>query len=200
MYVGNIITIDDIEAENFKKCKDIKSLDEMLPTLIIGWSQTKEIFGDKVSILHKKIKDNLFWTFSKTERKVEFEEDIINFKSLCYDQVGQHLHYLYVDPLHSKLSIIKKIIRKIYSLKESISYLSPTNMLYILGDDIIFGLDLNVLEFIGVSPSKIINRIKTLSDSTLIGNEIFNKCKGLIKKLNNRDKLVPYIIKNGEYE
>jgi hypothetical protein len=199
MYVGNIVNSSDIKEENFKICNDVESIDKSLPTIIIGWNETKKIFGDEVSILHKKIKDDIFWTFSMSERKVEFENDIEDFKHFCYNRVGKHLNYLYVDPLHNKLTTIKKIIRKIYSLDESMIYISPTNMLYILGEDIIFGLDLNVLEFIGIPDTKIISRIKTLSDSTLIGNEIFNKCKVLIKKLNNREKLVPYIVKNGEY-
>ena len=32
-------------------------------------------------------------------------------------------------------------------------------MLYIFGDDIIFGVDLNIIEFIGISPDKIINKL-----------------------------------------
>jgi hypothetical protein len=199
MYVGNIISSSAIEEENFKVCEDINDSDMSLPILIIGWKQTKNMYGDDVSILHKKIKDNLFWTFSPSERKVEFEEDILSFKNLCYNSIGKHLHYVYVDPIHNKLATIKKIIRKIYSLEKPILYISTNNMLYIFGDNIIFGLDLNILEFIGITPTKIISKAKGLSDSTLIGNEIFNKCKVLIKKLNNREKLVPYIVKNGEY-
>ena len=72
-------------------------------------------------------------------------------------------------------------------------------MLYIFGDNVIFGVDLNITEYIGIPTEKIINRVKGLSDSNLIENEIFNKCKGLIKKLNNKEKFVPYIIKDGKY-
>ena len=52
-------------------------VDNSLPTLIVGWKKTKELFGDKVSILHKKIEDNLYWTFNEGERKVDYETDIL---------------------------------------------------------------------------------------------------------------------------
>ena len=68
-------------------------------------------------------------------------------------------------------------------------------MLYIFGDNLIFGIDLNICEFIGVKKNKIINKVNSISNVTLRQNEIFNICKDLIK--NNREKLIPYIYYNG---
>jgi len=199
MLIGNIITSTKINDTNFKISEELDSIDDLLPTIIIGWKKTKEKYGDDVSILHKKIKDNLYWTFSPTERKVDYEKDIILFKELCYNNVGKNIHYVYLDILHGKLHTIKKIIKKIYSLKTPISYISKTNMLYIFDENIIFGVDLNITELIGINKDKIIDRVTRFSNSILIGNEIFNKCKEYIKKLDNREKLLPYIYKNGEY-
>jgi hypothetical protein len=200
MYVGNIITSSRIKEENFKICNKIDTIDSSLPTLIIGWEKTKELFGNKVSILHRQIDANFYWTFSKKERKIDYEIDIKNFKELCYDIFGEELIYIYIDPLHSKLLIIKKILNKIYSLKETISHITDKNMLYIFGDDIIFGVDLNITKYIGIPKDKIISRIHNLPNSVLIENEIFNKCKEFIKRLDNRQKLIPYIVKNGKYD
>jgi hypothetical protein len=199
MDVGNIITSSKLEEDNFKLCGKLESTNKSLPTLIIGWGKTKEMFGENVSILHKQIDDNLYWTFSQKERLVEYENDIIDFKKLCFNKFGDELHYVYVDIIHGKLSTFKKILSKIYSLEESISYITDKNMLYILGDNIIFGIDLNIIEFIGVPINKVITKIQQLPNSVLIENEIFNKCKEFIKKLDNRYRLVPYIIKYGRY-
>ena len=38
-----------------------------VPTLIIGWSKVKELYPEQ-SILSSKISENLFWTFSLTEK------------------------------------------------------------------------------------------------------------------------------------
>ena len=198
MYIGNIITTSEINNKDFKVCETLEERDPLLPTLIIGWNNTKNILDNKVSIIHKKISENLYWTFSTTERKVDYEKDIKEFENRCYSEFGKDIHYIYIDPFHSKLKTIKKILRKIYSLKEPITYISTTNMLYIYGENMVFGVDLNMMEFIGVTKHKIIDKIKLLPNNILIGNEIFNKCKVLIKKLDNREKLVPYLIKYGD--
>ena len=199
MDVGNIITSSIIKEDNFKLCNDLESINPSLPTLIVGWSKAKELIKEEISILHKKINDSLYWTFSQKERKVEYDKDIISFKKLCFNNIGKEIPYVYLDILHGKLHINKKIIQKIYTLIDPISYISKNNMLYIFGENIIFGVDLNICELIGVNKEKIIERIDIIPNSILIGNEIFNKCKDYIKRTDNREKLVPYIFKNGEY-
>lgn len=199
MNIGNIVSSSVIKEENFNLFDEIESIDNSFPTLIIGWDKTKEIFGDKVSILHKKISNKLYWTFSGKERRVDFENDLKQFKKTCYNDFGSEIPYIYLDPLHDKLKKIKKILKKIYSLEESISYITDKNMLYILGDNIIFGVDLNITEFMSIQNDKIITRIHNLTNSVLIDNEIFNKCKEFIKKLDNDYKLVPYVVKYGKY-
>ena len=199
MLVGNIVISSKIIEDNFKICKELDDVDSSLPTLIVGWNKVKELFGDKVSILHKQIDDDNYWTFSEKERKIDYENDVSQFKKLCYDSFGDEVIYVYIDILHNKLSIIKKILNKIYKLEESFSYVNNKNMLYIYGDDIIFGMDLNIIEFIGIEKDKILSRVNALPNSVLIENEIFNKCKEFMKKINNKDKLVPYIIKYGGY-
>jgi hypothetical protein len=188
-----------MEEDNFKICKDLDTINDSLPTLIIGWSNTKELIKEEISILHKEINDNLFWTFSPKERKVDYDKDIITFKKKCYNKIGNNIPYVYLDILHGKFHINKKIIQKIYTLSEPISYISKNNMLYIFGENIIFGVDLNICELIGINKEKIIERIEDIPNSILIGNEIFNKCKDYIKRTDNREKLVPYIYKNGEH-
>ena len=199
MNIGNIVSSSKINEDNFKLFDEIESVDNSLPTLIVGWNKTKEMFGDKVSILNKQISDNLYWTLSTTERRVDYDDDIITFKQECYNNFGSELSYVYIDPIHDKPKKIKKILKKIYSLSESISYFTDKNMLYILGENIVFGVNLEVTEFIGISTNSIITRVVNLRNSVLIDNEIFNKCKEFIKKLDNEYKLVPYVVKYGKY-
>ena len=199
MNIGNIVSSSKINEDNFKLFDEIESVDNSLPTLIVGWNKTKEIFGDKISILNKKISDNLYWTFLPTERRVDYDDDIIIFKKVCYDNFGSELSYVYIDPIHDKPQKIKKILKKIYSLSESISYFTDKNMLYILGENIIFGVNLEITEFIGIKTDRILTRVIGLRNSILIDNEIFNRCKEFIKKLDNNHKLVPYVVKYGKY-
>ena len=198
MIVGNIITKEKIKKENFNIFNTLNEVKNDLPTLIIGWGITKEIYGDKVSILHKKIDDNIYWTFDSKERKVDLETDFINFENYCYNIIGKNIPYIFVDVIHDKKRKIKKIINKINSLQKPISYLTKNNMLYIYGDNLIFGIDLNILGYIGIKKEKIISRINPLVEGTLSENEIFNKCKEIAGKINNGDKMIPYIYENGK--
>ena len=197
MIFGNILTTEDINIEYFNKVEDLSCIKNDLPTLIIGWEETKRIIGeDKVSILHKKINNNLYWTFTQKERKGDFELDITNFKNKCLTQIEDKIKYIYVDVLHDSKRKIKKILRKILDLKTILTYINNKDMLYIFGENLVFGIDLNICEFIGVKKNKILNKVNDISDVTLQQNEIFNICKDLIT--NNREKIIPYIYYNGK--
>jgi hypothetical protein len=80
MNVGNIVTNSKkIDFENFKICRKIDNIDRDLPTLIIGWENVKKIYGERVSILHKRIDTFTFWTFSSKERKSEYTICLFRF-------------------------------------------------------------------------------------------------------------------------
>ena len=138
MYVGNIVTTSKIDNENFKICRKLDTIDQNIPTLIIGWENTKELLGDKVSILHKKINQKLFWTFSTKERKSEYETDLDSFITYCYNSFGNNIPYVYLDIIMGKRTVNFRIIRKILSLKNPTTYITDTNMVYIYGENIIF--------------------------------------------------------------
>ena len=198
MFIGNIVTTDKIVLEEeFKIVSSITECIPNLPILIIGWKQTKDTI-DGVSILRKHITKNTYWTFTPSERKVEYEQDIEDFKTLCYNNIGTHLHYVYIDPIHTNKTTIKKILYKIYSFNKSISYISEGNMLYIHEENLVFGVDLNIMELIGIDKSKILTKIQTLPQSVLIRKQVFNKCKSLVTKINKNNKILPYIYRYGE--
>ena len=108
--------------------------------------------------------------------------------------INHNLNYIFVDVLHDKPSKIKKIIKKIYSLETIISFLND-KMIYIFDENLIFGLDLNILEFVGLDINKIKHKIINISEVTLKENEIFNKCIRCVE--NNNEKIIPYIYRYG---
>jgi hypothetical protein len=197
MYVGNIVTESKLDVESFGIYNNIDAIDNDLPTLIIGWKKVKKLYGDKVSILHKQLNFNTYWTFSPKERKSEYETDTDSFFTYCYNFFGQNIPYVYLDVLLGKKRVNLKIIKKILTLKNPITYISENNMVYIYGENIIFGLDLNVVKLFEGKYEKILNKVKSLENNTLVDLEIFNKCEDLILKLKNKDKYIPYIYEYG---
>lgn len=197
MYIGNIVTDTLLDDENINFCRDIKDIDDTLPTLIIGWGKTKELFGEEVSILHKQINSKLFWTFTPKERKSEYDSDYDSFMTLCYNSFGENIPYVYLDILHGKRKINFRVIRKLLSLKNPIVYISENEMVYIYGENIIFGVDLNVLSLLDGKKEKVIEKVKTLENCILVDSEIFNKCKDFLYKIKNKNRYVPYIYSYG---
>lgn len=199
MFIGNVVTETEFSDKRYNICKSYDEINTNLPTLIIGWKNVKDIFGEEnVSILRKNINESTFWTFDIQERKVDYEVDIDNFESVCLGILNDRINYIYVDLLHDNRKKVKKIIRKIYNLKNIISFKND-NMFYIFDENLVFGVDLNIVEFLGLDKQKIINKINSMSSVTLDKNEIFNICSGYVQ--NNNTKLIPYIYRNGtEYK
>ena len=193
MYIGNIITSSKIEDENFKVCRKLETIDDSLPTLIVGWEKTKEIYGDKVSILHKKIDEKTNWTFSTKERKVDYDKDIKSFMTNCYSNIGKDINYVYIDIIHDSKKKIKKIIKKIYSLKNPKVYNHLNRMIYIYGENIVFGVDIEVLNYIGIDYKKVLDKLSKISNCLFIDEKIFNIYKSIINKINGKVRLIPYI-------
>ena len=197
MNFGNVISKTPILIEGFKNYGKDDLIDNDLPTLIIGWDLVKEMYDGKVSILHKSINIRTYWTFNSKERKADFESDIESFKEFCYNSFGDNIPYVYLDILYGKKNINKKIIKKILTLVNPYIYLSDNNMVYIFGDNIIFGIDLNILDYFDNKKEKVLKTINNLNSAVLIDSEIFNKYRDFLYKIKNKNRLIPYIIKNG---
>jgi len=193
MYIGNIVTDNIIKDNDFKVCTSIDLIDETLPTLIIGWKLVKEMYGDNVSILHKKINQRTYWTFNKRERKIDFENDLELFKDFCIESFGENIPYVYFDILYGKKSINYRIIRKLLSLKNPITYIDVNGMVYIYSENIIFGIDLNILDFFKGKKDKVIKKLKNIKNNVFANNEIFNSNGDLLIKVKNKKRLIPYI-------
>lgn len=195
MYIGNIVTNDKISDEKYNICDDISQINSNFLTIIVGWGLVKEIYGEEnVSILNKKIDENTYWTFNNKERKVDLEVDLKKFHNRCIKYIDNKITYIFIDILHDNPKKIKKIIRKIYSLN-NIRTLMCDSMIYLFDENLVFGIDLNILYFMGVNIDKIKHKVKRLSKVTLIENEIFNKCSRCVDY--NNKKIIPYIYRYG---
>ena len=96
MYIGRIITnakkIDSFEF--IDKTNDISKIDSTIPTLIVGKSLAESMFGkDKVKILDRQLGKNLYWTYSKTEKRSAYEEDINEFNDFVIAYMLKNTKY-----------------------------------------------------------------------------------------------------------
>ena len=77
--------------------KDVSSADPTLPILIVGLKKAKEYAGDKFSILNKQISENVFWTFSRVERRQDYEKDILSFYKFIINNIINNIKYYYIN-------------------------------------------------------------------------------------------------------
>jgi len=192
MKIGNIITDTPINVGvGFNVVKSIDDVIVGLPTLIIGYSIVKENFGDDLDFVNREI-NGFKWTFSKVEHVKYHTIDLNTFIDKCINDSIAKINYVFVDPILNTKHTIKKIIRKINSLENIITYRCD-NMVYIFGDNLVFGVDLYLLDYIYINVNKVISRIQTISKVYLEGCDISNEYSGYLDRLDNQKKFVPFL-------
>jgi hypothetical protein len=135
---------------------------------------------------------NLFWTFKRTEKRDKFEEDLTWFMAYSYQEFVKDLKYVFVDPIQYELFSIKKILKKMNSLKNPVSF-SNGRMVYVYGDNYTFGIDLKLMKFVGINPDKIISKIKSKSSVFLDGDKIIIEYKKNVEALGNQVRYIPFL-------
>ncbi len=199
MKIGNIFTTQKIEVpEEFNIAKNEAELIEGIPTLYVGFDYVDKHFPN-FDITNKCLGGDKYWTFKRTEKRDYFEETLKWFMLKAY-----HLHvdksfYIYVDPLNYKGKTLRKIIKKILSINGLVTYLID-DMVYLYGDNYLFGINLKVLKFVGVDVDKVKRKIKSITTVLLEGSDILIEYKNSISILNNKLRYIPllYSIRNGK--
>jgi len=194
MHIGNIVSQVDIKADKlFNLIKDINNIEPELPTLIIGWEFVKVIYGDnRPSILEKQISENVYWTFTKKERRVDYEEDIKKFIEICIECIGNKILYEFLNILTCKQSLIKNIIKKLISTDVYSIYIKNNSFIYIFDNNKIIGIDFNAIDFLKIERKKVYRILYSNKNNVFFNEDFLDKeIKINIKQKNN--KLIPYL-------
>lgn len=186
--VGNIITKESITGipNNFDIHETIPTTDT--PNLIIGWELTKTLCPE-ASILRKKIKDNLYWTFSPTEKRSVFENDLKKYIDKSYKDYIKNIKFYNIDPIIYKINTIDELLGKLSIVAGGFTYLYVNKIVYVYHNFIIYSIDLELLNFIGFDRKIILSSLK----------ETTNFFEGELKNFKNElkyldIKYLPYLI------
>lgn len=191
MFVANIVTNSNLNIDKYFNVVDsINNIIDGLPTLIIGWDIVKTI-SPNADFIDKKLSDNIFWTFKKSERRDIFEEDLYNFIEKSYNLIVKNIKYEFIDLIRLDNEETKIIFNRIKNNK-SFSYIY-NNMIYIYSDNIIYGFDLNLVKYLDYDVNKVQNKIKSYSTVFLDNTNIIIEYKDIIDMLDNQAKYVPYL-------
>ena len=198
MFIGRIITksknVDTIDFVDITSDKSsVNGKDGCsIPTLVIGKKNIIDLVGeDNVHYLDKKVANNLYWTFAKTEQRNEYERDLESFNKLLLDKLLHGVEYRYVNIFQRSLSDLKKFITFMCSPLDKAIYVSR-DMMYIYCKKVVYGVSLTDLNYVGITTEKVLKKIYKQRHNRVIYNDYFLK-KSLRKQLNMSKILVPYL-------
>jgi len=145
------------------------SLDKSLPTLFVGWSFMKasnpnnEIIQN-ANILHKKIITNeLYWECSFEESKASHVKGIESFvKSAPQFYFNPKYQYINLDPVFFQIKDIQDLT-DVLPKEKNVVYNFKNEMLYVLKDNKITGIDLNMYAFFKFDIQEIISEVSNKS-------------------------------------
>lgn len=192
MKIANIVSTNQINvSQDFNVVESMDQIIHGLPTLIIGFDVTDKLFPN-YDVGKTKVADNIYWTTKRTENRDKNNIEIEWFKYFVYHELIKDINYLFADPIQYRKKSLFKILRKIYTTKNKITY-QHDDMLYIYGDGFIFGVDLKLLKYIGLDVVKIKDKIIKASSVFLRDTDIFIEYKNIIEDLENQVRFLPYL-------
>ena len=197
MKFANIVSTTQINVpQDFNVVQSMDEIIHGLPTLIIGFDLTDKLFPN-YDVGNIKVTDNVYWTTKKTESRDKHNIELEWFKHFAYHELIKDINYIFVDPIQYKKKSLLKILKKIYTIPNKITY-QHNDMIYIYSDKFIFGVDLKLIKYIGLDISKIKRKIINISSVFLGGADIFIEYKYIIDDMENQVRFLPYLysIKN----
>ncbi|MBR6516667.1 MAG: hypothetical protein IKT40_07390 [Bacilli bacterium] len=170
--------------------EDIKDFTK--PILIVGLNEAKK-FKDGFSILNKRIDKNIFWTFTKMERRIDYEKDIIDFYNHVLTVNINNLAYKYINLLNLSKNKCKNMLKLLNNSEHKYIYIS-NDMIYCYYNNNVFGFSLSIAEYCGIKKNKILRKLKSNNHITISYNDYFidNNIK---KLLNNKRYAIAYFMK-----
>ena len=194
MYIGRIISNkENIDTLDFVDVtKNIGSIDNFIPTLIIGKKKAEEIYGkENIKVLDKKITNNVTWTFDKVERRNEYERDLKMFNDSLIKTIKKNIKYEFFNIYIEPISRIKKLISFIKSPKIKYIYIFNDHI-YMYYNNIVYGISLSDIQYLGINKNRILRLLNSNSSNIIVENHDFlsKKMRQIIKE----DKiLIPYL-------
>ena len=174
---------------------DSYECNESIPTLIIGKKNAEKLFGvENIKVLNKQIKENLYWTFSKFERRSEYEKDIEAFYSTVFSSIMKKLKYTALNIYTLPYSKIRNSINYINNKTCKKVALITNNHVYINFETTVLGISIDELNYIGITKDKFVTFLKK---NNIVIYYSFQEYNEILKKYFNFNKIViPYLLKN----
>lgn len=176
--IGNIVTKSKKNdfGDIFNVVNSFDKIIEGIPTLIIGLEEAKENI-DNFNIIDKQYND-VWWTFKKTERRCEYEDDILKFYNYAILHEMEKTKYVYVDLINFTITKIKKMIAFLRNNSKKYVFLTRnSHFMFVYSEEYntVFGISLELCEYLGINKQKIYKLLRNqvyIHDTKFINADI----------------------------
>jgi hypothetical protein len=170
VYENELVNHTNVEYVNYYKgLTQYEKLDNTQPTLYVGWSFMKACNPDNeiirnADILRKKIIANeLYWEFSFEESKASHIRGVDNFVNLAPTFYFQPKYvYVNLDPVFFQVVDIQGLF-DVLPKKIDVAYNYRNEMIYVLFENKITGIDLRMYDYFKFDTNDIIKRLSERS-------------------------------------
>ncbi len=193
MKIANIVSKSNLNVS--KDFNVVSSMDEIIhgiPTLIVGFDVVNKLYPD-FDITERQVEANLYWIFKRTERRDDFESGLRWFINKIISDLSKEISYVFVDIMQYKTKTLCKIARKFLKMEKKFS-VQINDMIYIYGENIIFGVDLKLFRFAELKTDKLKNSIQAKSTVFLGVDDILIEDKNIINELGIQIRYLPYLL------
>lgn len=198
-YLGNIIVKHRVSvSEFFNVTDDISTVDTSIPTLIVGWSDVKEMFPEQ-NILNYSITPTISWTFSKKEKRYQFEKDIVNFTTKVIQGITEKVNYHFFNYVLADQSRRNSFFSYVSQGNCSIYHNARFLYIYNIKDKLTIGVSLTDLRYIGMNIKEFIQMLNINQNNLIVDNLNFISQESFILlKDNVKSAAYLYYLKNSD--
>lgn len=165
--------------------------DNNIPTLLIG---KKELIamGYELSVLNRQIDNNLYWTYTKMEKRNIHETDINSFYEIVFKKIYRDIKHTNISIYTMKYSMLRNIINILNAENLYKCIYIKKNHIYIYYNSNIVSFSLDEIKYIGVDITKVMLLLTKSKNSEIITDDNFikNEVKPYLK---NKEYLTPYL-------
>jgi len=174
IYEKELVNHTKVEYVNYyNQPMKYDDLDKSLPTLFVGWSFMKACNPENeiiqhADILKKKIITNeLYWEFSFEESKASHVKGIETFVGLVPQfYFTPKYQYINLDPVFFQITEIEDLMA-ILPKEIDATYILKNEMMYVLKENKIWGINLKMYDFFKFNVTEIIEQINYRTAHTL---------------------------------
>lgn len=175
IYESELVNHDRVEFINYYQVTDqssfdLKKINYLLPTLIVGWKFLRKSFpnSDASILKHTIVKEKLYWEFSFDENKSSHVNGIQNFvNNVPIFYFHNKYKYINLDPIFFNISNNQELFDV---LPKEINgfYVINNRMLYILSGKKIYGLDIELYDFFKFNIDGLYKKLEKINNGLAI--------------------------------